>query len=91
MSPNGRLALVESFRGPVGQKTLDDVADTQGAIIDLHMFVVVGGRERSVSQYEILLRRADFSVTAVTPPPSGYVLIEATAPQREAAIRPCAS
>jgi hypothetical protein len=51
----------------------------QGALIDLHMLVVASGRERSVSQYADLLQRADLSLTATTPLPSGYVLIEATA------------
>ena len=79
MLPNSRLVLVESFLGRVGQDVSHDIADTQGAIIDLHMFVAVGGRERSVSQYEHLLRQADLSMTASTPLPSGYVLMEATA------------
>jgi hypothetical protein len=79
MPHNGRLAIVESFLGRVGERIADDVGDTQGAIIDLHMFVAVGGRERSVSQYENLLRQADLSITACTPLPSGYVLMEARA------------
>ena len=79
MLPRSRLVLVESFLGRVGQDVSPDIADIQGAIIDLHMFVVVGGRERSVSQYEHLLQQADLSMTATTPLPSGYVLMEATA------------
>jgi hypothetical protein len=43
----------------------------QGAIIDLHMFVVAGGRERSISQYADLLQHADLSMTATTPLPPG--------------------
>jgi hypothetical protein len=62
-----------------GSARSHDIADTQGAIIDLHMFVAVGGRERSVSQYEHLLRQADLSMTATTPLPSGYVLMEVVA------------
>jgi hypothetical protein len=42
------------------------------------MFVAAGGRERSVSQYAALLQQADLSLTATTPLPSGYVLMEAT-------------
>src|ERR1700730_7017520 len=61
-----------------GSARSHDIADTQGAIIDLHMFVAVGGKERSVSQYEHLLRQADLSMTVTTPLPSGYVLREAT-------------
>jgi hypothetical protein len=44
-----------------------------------HMFVLVGGRERAVSQYAELLQQADLSLTTTTPLPSGYVLMEATA------------
>ena len=79
MMPGSRLVIIESLLGRIGQAVSDDIADIQGAIIDLHMFVAVGGRERSVSQYEHLLRQADLSMTATTPLPSGYVLMEATA------------
>ena len=47
MMPGGRLVIVESFLSRVGQDGSPDIADTQGAIIDLHMFVVAGGTERS--------------------------------------------
>ena len=77
--PGGRLIIVESFLGRVGQEVSHDVADIQGAIIDLHMFVVAGGRERSVSEYRTLLELADLSIVATTPLPSGYVLMEARA------------
>jgi hypothetical protein len=79
MVPGGRLVIVESFLGRVGEEVSQDIADAQSAIIDLHMFVVAGGRERSISQYENLLQQADLSMTATTPLPSGYVLIEAMA------------
>jgi hypothetical protein len=68
------LSLAEHFH--YGPRT---VADIQGALIDLHMLMLVGGRERSVSRYENLLQQADLSLTAITPLPSGYVLMEATA------------
>jgi hypothetical protein len=61
----------------VGQEIEDDIADTQGAIVDLHMFVVAGGRERSVSQYASLLHQAGLAMTATTLLPSGYVPMEA--------------
>ena len=70
--------IVECFLGRVGQEISHDIADIQGAIIDLHLFVLVGGRERSVSQYESLLQQANLSMTATTPLPSGYVLMEAS-------------
>lgn len=79
MLPNSRLVIIECFLGRVGQEGSHDMADTQGAIIDLHIFLLVGGRERSVSQYETLLQQADLSMTATTPLPSGYVLMEARA------------
>jgi hypothetical protein len=61
----------------VDQELSDDIADTQGAIIDLHMLIAVGGRERSVPQYEDLLQQAALSIVATTLLPSGYVLMEA--------------
>ena len=79
MRPSSRVVLVEAFLGRVGQEVSPDMADIQGAIIDLHMFLLVGGQERSVSQYADLLQQADLSMTATTPLPSGYVLMEATA------------
>ena len=79
MLPGGRLIVVEAFLGREGQKAGHDMADIQGAIIDLHLFMLVGGKERSVSQYEDLLRQADLAITAITPLPSGYVIVEATA------------
>ena len=41
----GSPVIVESVLGRVGQQLPNDVADLQGAIVDLQMFVVVGGRE----------------------------------------------
>jgi hypothetical protein len=69
--------IVESLLGRVGQQLPNDVAALQGAIVDLQMFVVVGGRERSVAPYEKLVRQANLSKTPTTPLPSGYVLVEA--------------
>jgi O-methyltransferase domain len=79
MRPHSRVALVEAFRGRVGQDVPPDTADRQGALIDLQMVVVAGGRERSVSPDADLLQHADRSLTAATPLPSGDVLMEATA------------
>jgi hypothetical protein len=79
MASDGRLIVVESFLGRVGQEREDDIADTQGAIVDLHMLVVAGGRERSVSEYVGLLHQAGLATTATTLLPSGYVLTEAVA------------
>jgi hypothetical protein len=78
--PGSKLVIVDSFLGPVGQDVShEDIADVQGAIIDLHMLVEVGGRERSVSEYEALLQQADLSLLASRLLPSGYVLMEAAA------------
>ena len=79
MRPRSRVVLVEAFLSRVGQDVSPDMADMQGALIDLHMLVAAGGRERSVSQYAALLQQADLALTATTPLPSGYVLMEATA------------
>ena len=44
--PYFRIAvIVEFLLGRVGQQLPNDVAGLQGAIVDLQMFVVVGGRE----------------------------------------------
>jgi hypothetical protein len=77
MASDGRLVVVESFLGRMGQETEDNIADAQGAIVDLHMLVVAGGMERLVSQYESLLHQAGLTMTATTRLPSGYVLMEA--------------
>ena len=69
--------IVESLLGRVGQQLPNDVAALQGAIVDLQMFVVVGGRERSIAPYEKLVRQTNLSKTATTPHPLGYVLVEA--------------
>jgi len=79
MRPRSRVVLVEAFLGRVGQEVSPAIADMQGALIDLHMLVLVGGRERAVSQYADLLQHADLALTVNTPLPSGYVLMEATA------------
>ena len=69
--------IVESLLGRVGQQLPNDVADLQGAIVDLQMFVVVGGRERSVAPYEKLVRQANLSKTATTPLRQDYTLVAA--------------
>ena len=68
--------IVESLLGRVGQQLPNDVADLQGAIVIFKcLWSWVG--ERSVAQYEKLVRQANLSKTATTPLPSGYVLVEA--------------
>jgi hypothetical protein len=64
----GRRLPRSLWVGRVGEETGADIADIQGAVIDLHMFVAAGGRERSVSQYENLLQQADLSMTAEATP-----------------------
>jgi hypothetical protein len=72
----GSPVIVESLLGRVGQQLPNDVADLQGAIVIFKcLWSWVG--ERSVAQYEKLVRQANRSKTATTPLPSGYVLVEA--------------
>jgi len=50
--------------------------DRFATMLDLHMMVVTGGRERSLSEYHALLARAGYAPGSVTPTPSGFHLIE---------------
>ena len=68
----GSPVIVESLLGRVGQQPPNDVADLQGAIVDLQMFVVVGGREIG-RPYEKVCSPSKSIETATTPLPSGYV------------------
>ncbi len=49
-----------------------------GKWLDLHMLVMTGGRERTVPEYDTLLRAAGFALTRVVPTPAGASLVEAT-------------
>ena len=48
-------------------------------LMDLNMFVLPGGRERTVEEYSALFDRAGLSFTAAHPTTTGLLVIEAAA------------
>jgi hypothetical protein len=74
MAPGARLLILERMLpemvGPADMPTL---------LIDVHMLVVTGGRERTAAEFEDLLGRAGFTLTEVGKalPPYDYHVIEA--------------
>ncbi|TCC63084.1 methyltransferase [Kribbella pittospori] len=74
MSPDARLLILERLlpevTGPDDLPTL---------LVDLHMLVITGGRERTAEEFRGLLEQADFTTVAVSEslPPFGYHVIEA--------------
>jgi len=48
-----------------------------GKWLDLHMLVLLGGRERATAEYDTLFRVAGFKLARVVPTPSGPSVLEA--------------
>lgn len=51
--------------------------DPQAVMLDLHMMVVTGGRERSLDEFQALLAQSGFAVSGVIPAACGVSVIEA--------------
>lgn len=66
LEPGGRLYVVERVREPGGH---------DGALLDLHMLLATGGRERAEAEYARLLESAGFKVEDVRRLPSGQSVI----------------
>ncbi len=64
MRPEGKLLVVEQVLPPANEPSL-------GKWLDLHMLVLLTGRERSEAEYRNLLRAAGFELTKSFPPPRG--------------------
>lgn len=45
---------------------------------NIHMLVVLGGRERAAKEWEELLRVADFALTRIVPTRAGESIFEAS-------------
>ncbi|MEV5341656.1 DUF6875 domain-containing protein [Streptomyces sp. NPDC052676] len=74
MAPGARLALVDHMTDPADGPERAE----WGALMDLYMMTLFGGgRERGRAETEALLRRAGFTVTAVTRLPGGSAVVEA--------------
>jgi hypothetical protein len=48
-----------------------------GKVLDLHLLVLLGGRERTTAEYDTLFRVAGFKLARVVPTPLGPSVVEA--------------
>ncbi|TDD29781.1 methyltransferase [Kribbella turkmenica] len=81
-----RTAMASDARLLILERMLSEVVgreDTPTLLIDMHMLVVTGGRERTEAEFRHLLGRAGLTMTEVSKalPPYGYHLIEAAPAQ----------
>lgn len=69
MRPDGKLLVVEQVLPPANEPSL-------GKWLDLHMLVLLTGRERTEAEYRALLEAAGFELTKVIPTRSGASIVE---------------
>ena len=72
MLPGAKLLIIEQVIPPRNEPSL-------GKWLDLHMLVLVGGRERTEAEYASLLRAGDLKLDRVIPTAAGASILEATA------------
>jgi hypothetical protein len=70
MPDHGKLLVVELVV-PAGDEP------SLGKWLDLHMLVLLGGRERTAAEYDTLFRAAGFKLARVVPTPPGPSIVEA--------------
>jgi hypothetical protein len=70
MPEHGKLLVVELVLPPGDEPFL-------GKWLDLHMLVLLGGRERTAAEYDTLFRAAGFKLARVVPTPPGPSVVEA--------------
>lgn len=70
MGLHARLFIVE--------RVLRDDLSPNAFMVDLHMLMVTGGRERNMAQYQQLASKAGLSVMGLTPTAGDFSLIELT-------------
>lgn len=70
--PGGRLILVENMIDP------SQASNPQKALMDLMMFTLTSGRERTAEQFEALLSAAEFELLRIIPTERGNAVIEAS-------------
>lgn len=70
MPDHGKLLVVELVLPPGDEPSL-------GKWLDLHMLVLLGGRERTAAEYDTLFRVAGFKLARVVPTPPGPSVLEA--------------
>jgi trans-aconitate methyltransferase len=78
MGPDSTLAVIERA---LPERILPDDAHREIVMMDIHMMVATGGRERTVSQYNELLAAAGLTVIAARPTSSPFTIL--TAVRRE--------
>jgi hypothetical protein len=71
--PGGRVAIIENIL-PEQVEPMNP-----GYLMDLNMMVMTGGRERTASEFGVLLERTGFRVEAVTPTPLPMGVVQAVA------------
>jgi hypothetical protein len=68
---DGKLLIVEAVIPSGGEWSI-------AILLDLEMFVINGGRERTEHEYRTLLKGAGFGISMITPTGGGVSLIEAS-------------
>lgn len=71
LHPNGKLILVETLLEPTQER------NPQKALMDLMMFVLTRGHERTAEQFQALLRKTGFDVLQIISTERGNSIIEA--------------
>ncbi len=69
MTEDGKLLIVEQVIPPGNEPF-------SGKLIDLHMLVTLGGRERTAAEYQSLFEAAGFSLNKIIPTRSNVSIIE---------------
>lgn len=70
MQPSSRLLIVEMV--------IDSPADLMGVFHDLHMQVMLGGKERTESEFRVVLQQAGMKFNRIIPTKSPVKIIEAS-------------
>jgi hypothetical protein len=73
---NCRKAMPSDGKILVVERVLPDGGAQKGPLTDLNMLVLMGGRERTRTEYEVLLARAGFRITRVLAMGEAWSLIE---------------
>ena len=71
MKTGAKLLVVEMVIPEAGQAAL------LGSLLDLHMLIIHGGRERTENEFETLLRGSGFNLQRVIATPTPISIIEA--------------
>jgi hypothetical protein len=70
MQPSSRLLIVEMV--------IDSPADLMGVFYDMHMQVILGGKERTASEFSALLQKVGMKLNRIIPTKSPMKIIEAS-------------